>query len=203
MDTLLPENYVSLNPADPIWDRVFTVAPLVIIGTKEEAGFDLAPKHMATPLSFSNYFGFVCTPNHHTYHNVKNTGEFTVSFPRPAQIVTTSLSASPRKEEISKSDGIVGALETTLAKTMDVPVIKNAYLYLECDLFKIIDGFDENSLIAGKVKAAYVHKDYLRISENDEQTQLKKYPLLAYIANGRFAEISETYNFPFPKDFKR
>ncbi len=203
MGTQLQENYVSLSPLNPIWDRVFTVAPLVIIGTKEESGFDLAPKHMATPLSFGNYFGFVCTPKHHTYHNVKKTGEFTVSFPRPEQIVTTSLSATPRKKGITKSDGIVGALATITAKTMDAPIIKGAYLYLECELFKIIDGFDENSLIAGKIKAAHVHKEYLRISENDEQEQLKKYPLLAYIANGRFAEISETYNFPFPKDFKR
>lgn len=203
MGTLLQENYVSLNLHSPIWDRVFTVAPLVIIGTKEESDYDLAPKHMATPLSFGNYFGFVCTPNHHTYHNVKKTGEFTVSFPRPQQIVTTSLSATPRRKEIKKSDGIVGALATIQAKTMDAPLIKDAYLYLECELFKIIDGFDENSLIAGKIKAAHVHKEYLRISENDEQQQLKSHPLLAYIANGRFAEISETYNFPFPKDFKR
>jgi flavin reductase (DIM6/NTAB) family NADH-FMN oxidoreductase RutF len=158
---------------------------------------------MVTPLSFGNYFGFVCTPKHHTYHNVKNTGEFTVSFPRPEQIVITSLSATPRSKGISKSDRIVGALATIQAKTMDVPIIKDAYLYLECELFKVIDGFDENSLIAGKIKAAYVHKDYLRITENDEQEQLRKHPLLAYIANGRFAEISETYNFPFPKDFKR
>lgn len=203
MDTLLQENYVSLNLSDPVWDRVFTVAPLVIIGTKEESGFDLAPKHMATPLSFGNYFGFVCTPNHHTYHNVKNYGEFTVSFPRPAQIVATSLSATPRRKEISKSEGVLSVLDTIQAKTMDAPIIKNAYLYLECELFKIIDGFDENSLIAGKIKAAHVHKDYLRLSENDEQEQLKKHPLLGYIANGRFAEISETFNFPFPKDFKR
>ena len=203
MGTLQQENYVSLDLHYPVWERIFTVAPLVIIGTKEESGYDLAPKHMATPLSFGNYFGFVCTPKHHTYHNVKKTGEFTVSFPRPEQIVATSLSATPRRKEISKSDGIVSALDTTAAKTMDAPVIKGAYLYLECELFKIIDGFDENSLIAGKIKAAHVHKDYLRISENDEQEQLKKHPLLAYIANGRFAEISETYNFPFPKDFKR
>ncbi|NNJ88598.1 MAG: flavin reductase, partial [Eudoraea sp.] len=63
--------------------------------------------------------------------------------------------------------------------------------------------FDDNSLIAGKIKAAHVHTDYLRISENDEQEQLKTHPLLAYISHGRFAKISETYNFPFPKDFKR
>jgi hypothetical protein len=48
-----------------------------------------------------------------------------------------------------------------------------------------------------------VHIDYLRVSEKDEQEQLKNNPLLAYISYGRFAKIEETYNFPFPKDFKR
>jgi len=51
---------VSLDPSRPIWERFFTVAPLVIIGSRDESGaIDLAPKHMATPLSWQNYFGFV------------------------------------------------------------------------------------------------------------------------------------------------
>ena len=66
------DNIISLDVNLPIWERVFTVAPLVVIGTKENGGYDLAPKHMATPMGFGNYFGFVCTPKHGTYHNVKN-----------------------------------------------------------------------------------------------------------------------------------
>ena len=86
---------------------------------------------------------------------------------------------------------------------MDAPLIKDAYMYLECELYKIIDGFDSYSLITGKIKVASVHQAYLRISDQDEQLQLFKNPLLAYIASGRFAAVSETYKFPFPKDFKR
>ena len=50
-------------PVDrPIWDRVFCVAPLVIVGSKEpHGGYDLAPKHMAMPLGLGNYFCFVCS----------------------------------------------------------------------------------------------------------------------------------------------
>ena len=34
---------------DAVWERVFTVAPLVIVGSKETDGtYDLAPKHMAS-----------------------------------------------------------------------------------------------------------------------------------------------------------
>jgi hypothetical protein len=63
---------VSLDVTAPIWERCFTVAPLVLVGTREKDGsYDLAPKHMATPMGWQNYFGFVCTPRHRTYHNVR------------------------------------------------------------------------------------------------------------------------------------
>lgn len=35
------------------------VAPLVIIGSREpDGGFDLAPKHMAMPVGWQNYYCF-------------------------------------------------------------------------------------------------------------------------------------------------
>jgi len=203
MCTLSKDNYTPLDTKFPIWDQVFTVAPLVVIGTKEGEGYDLAPKHMATPVSFNNYFGFTCTPEHSTYQNIKKTGYFTVSFPLPDQVILTSLSALPRCDNLTKTQQIINALPTVKATTMDAIMIADSYLYLECDLFKIIDGFDENSFITGIIKKAFADTNYIRYSELDEQEQIKKYPLLAYISNGRFARIEETYNFPFPKDFKR
>ena len=76
-------------------------------------------------------------------------------------------------------------------------------MFLECELFKIIDGFDEYSIITGRIKEALVDKNYLKVSEKDEQKQINENPLLAYVAQGRFAKISETYNFPFPKGFNK
>lgn len=203
MKETIQHNLYTLDTSIPIWDRVFTVAPLVVIGTKEGDGYDLAPKHMVTPIGFDNYFGFVCTPNHTTYQNIKKNKEFTVSFPLPNQVVLASLSASPRCDGISKSKSVIEVLPTIKATTVDALCIAESYLLLECKLFKIIDGFNENSIITGKVTAALVDKNYLKDSETDEQQQLKENPLLAYIAYGRFAEITETYNFPFPKNFKR
>ena len=82
---------VELDVGQPIWDRFFWVAPLVLIGTREpDGGHDLAPKHMVTPLGWQNYFGFVCTPRHGTYGNAQRTGVFTVTYPRPEQLVTVS-----------------------------------------------------------------------------------------------------------------
>ena len=69
---------LDLDVSQPIWDRFFWVAPLVIIGTREpDGGHDLAPKHMATPMGWRNYFGFVCTPRHRTYSNAERSGVFT------------------------------------------------------------------------------------------------------------------------------
>jgi len=203
MDTLQQDNYVLLETITPIWDQVFTVAPLVVVGTKEKQGYDLAPKHMAMPLGFGNYFGFVCTPRHNTFDNILATGEFTVSFPLPDQLITTSMSASPRTDCITKSEGIIKALPIIKSPSIDAPIIADAYLYLECRLHKIIDGFDDYSIITGRINAAYAHRNYIKFSDMDEEEQILKNPLLAYISPGRFAKISETNNFPFPKNFRR
>ncbi|NJB72200.1 flavin reductase (DIM6/NTAB) family NADH-FMN oxidoreductase RutF [Saonia flava] len=196
------EDFIALDTSLSIWNRFFTIAPLIVVGTKEGDGYDLAPKHMATPIGSSNYFGFVCTPNHSTYHNIKKSGEFSVSFPMPNQVVLASLSASPRCGEDQSTKSIVKSLPTIKTTNIDSIFVKNSYLYLECKLFQIIDGFGEYSFITGTVEAAFVHKDYARTSEKDEQQQIYEHPLLAYVSQGRFANISETFNFPYPKDFK-
>lgn len=203
MKTLPLNKFHKLDTNTPIWNYVFTVAPLVVIGSKENEGYDLAPKHMATPIGFDNYFGFVCTPDHGTYRNIKKTKEFTVSFPISNSIVLTSLTATARCDDMSKSKSIVEAIPTLKATTVDALFVADSYLYLECKLFKIIDGFNKNSLITGKIEAAFVDNNYLKSSEKDEQKQLNDHSLLAYIANGRFAEITKTFNFPYPKNFKR
>ena len=137
---------VDLDTTRPIWDRFFTVFPLVIVGSKEPDGsYDLAPKHMAMPLSWENYFGFVCTPRHSTYHNIRREKTFTISYPRPTQVVIASLTATTRCDDHTKP--ILAALPTFPAQTIDGVFIEDGYLYLECRLYSIIDGFGVNSLI--------------------------------------------------------
>lgn len=203
MEAKEKERYVPLDTSSPIWNHVFMVAPLVVVGTREADGYDLAPKHMAFPAGFDNFFGFVCTPDHSTYTNIMEYGEFTVSFPVPDEIITASLTASSREKNPSKQENVLDSLPTQMALTMKLPVLKDAYLVLECTIYKIIDGFGQNSIITGTIKAASVRKDYLRVSDMDEQVQLSEHNLLSYIAPGRFSRISETFNFPFPKNFKK
>jgi flavin reductase (DIM6/NTAB) family NADH-FMN oxidoreductase RutF len=197
-----PGKLIPLAVDRPIWDRFFSVFPLVIVSSKEEDGrYNLAPKHMAMPLSWENYYGFVCTPRHTTYHNVRRCGAFTVSYPRPSEVLLASLAAAPRCEDLSKPSLLV--LPTFPARVVDGVLVQGSYLFLECTLHSILDGFGPNSLIIGNVVAAAVNEDALRDEELDEGDQIFHSPLLAYLSPGRMAEIRQSTAFPFPKDFSR
>ena len=178
------------------------VAPLLLVGTRDEDGkLDLAPKHMAFPMGWQNYFGFVCTPRHGTCSNIDRDGVFTVSFPKPSQILYSSLAASPRYSDGSKM--VLQSFDTFPATKVDGEFIKDAYLFLECKHHKTIDGFGENCLITGEVIAAYADPDYVRSEEYDDQDLINKAPLFAYLPPGRFATIDKTNAFPFPAHMKK
>jgi flavin reductase (DIM6/NTAB) family NADH-FMN oxidoreductase RutF len=196
------DELVSLATDRPLWDRFFTVAPLVIVGSKEESGqFNLAPKHLAMPLGWDNYYAFVCSPRHSTYHNIRRTSTFTVSYPRPSDVLLASLAAAPRCEDQSKPALLV--LPTFPARQVDGVLVQGCYLFLECTLHSILDGFGANSLLIGNVVAAAAHEDALRVAERDEGDQIYQSPLLAYLSPGRLAEIRQSVAFPFPKGFSR
>ena len=192
---------VPIPTDSPVWARFFTVAPLVLVATREPDGrHDIAPKHMAMPLGWQNYYCFACSPRHATQRNIEATGEFTVSFPRAEQIVQVSMAAAPREADDSKPS--LAALETFPATTVDGVLVEDSYLWLECRLERIIGGFGDNSLIIGAVVAASVDERALRASDSDDSDVIHSSPLLAYLAPGRFASIGASLSFPFPHDFK-
>jgi flavin reductase (DIM6/NTAB) family NADH-FMN oxidoreductase RutF len=193
---------VELSTRTPIWDRVFMVAPLVVIGTREPDGSDdLAPKHMVSPMGWQNYYGFVCTPRHGTYQNIKRQGVFAVTYPKPTQWLETSLTASPRCEDDTKPS--LQMIDTTRSPTVDCPVVTDGYLYLECELDRFVDGFGVNSLIVGRIVSARVDPAYLRAMERDDQDVIYNGPLLSYLSPGRFAVIRESYSFPIPQGMRK
>jgi len=201
MDQALKDT-IKLDVGEPIWDHFYFVAPLVVVGTKEGDNYDLAPKHMAMPMGWDNYFGFVCTPRHQTYHNIKKEGTFTVSFPRPNHVLMASLAASHRCDDPVEKP-IIQELETFPSEITDGIFLKESYLYLECELDRFIDGFGVNSLITGKIISARVDHDAMRSSDEDDQKRIFDSPLLAYLQPGRFTSIKETFAFPFPAKFER
>lgn len=196
-----PQPMVPLSLNAPIWDAFFSVAPLVLVGTREpDGGHDLAPKHMAMPLGWQNHFGFVCHPSHATQRNAERTGEFTVSFPRPASVVQVALAAAKRTEGAKPE---LGAIPVAAASTVDGVLVEDAHLWLECELDRVVEGFGENTLVAGRVVAAAVAQDARRDADGDDADLIAASPLLAYLAPGRFAAVTESRSFPFPVHFRR
>jgi flavin reductase (DIM6/NTAB) family NADH-FMN oxidoreductase RutF len=193
---------ICLDVEHPVWDRFFMVAPLVIIGTREpDGGYDLAPKHMAGPVSWDNWFGFVCTPRHYTYRNAVREGVFTVSWPTPEQLLETSLTAAPRYPAEGKP--ALDVLETVPAEVVTGVLLAGAWLHMECITERVVDELGDNSLVIGRIVAASVDERHLRAPDRDDQDLIRGAPLLAYLYPGRCAEISETKAFPFAAGMRR
>jgi flavin reductase (DIM6/NTAB) family NADH-FMN oxidoreductase RutF len=193
---------ISLDVDHPIWDRFFTVSALVVVGTREpEGGHDLAPKHMAGPLGWDNWFGFVCTPRHRTYANAVREGVFTVSWPTPEQLLETSLAAAPRYPTEGKP--ALDVLETVPAEIVNGVLLAGAWLHLECVTDRVVDDLGENSLVVGRIVAASVDERSLRAPDRDDQDLIHATPLLAYLHPGRVAAISESRAFPFSAGMRR
>ena len=202
VEQLQSRGLVTLETDKPIWDNFFVVTPLVLVGTTEPDGSqDLAPKHMVTPLGWQNYIGFVCTPSHGTYQNAKRTGEFTLSFLRPDHVVLASLAAAPRCEDSEQP--AMDLLDTFPGSTVSAPLVGGAYLYLECRLHDMWDGFGVNSLVAGEIVAAHVAEDAARRPERADEEIMNADPLLVYLQPGRFASVRETQAFPFHKGMRK
>jgi len=193
---------IELDTSSSIWESFYSVFPLVVIGTREADGSDdLAPKHLAIPMSWKNHFGFVCTPRHNTYQNIRRDRQFTVTYMRPSQTVLASLAATPRCEDGSKP--ITDSLPTFEAETVNAVFVEDGYLFLECELQQMIDNLGDNSLILGRIVKARVAEDALRSSDQDDEDLIYNAPLLAYLYPGRFSEISNSNQLPFPAGFKR
>lgn len=194
---------IDISDDPDIWTRFFMVHALLIIGSREKNGsYNMAPKHMAMPLGIGPYLGFMGTPRKTTYKNIEREKVFTVSFPRPDQLVQTSLAASPREDDDSKP--VIDAISTVEAEKIDGAFMENSYLQLECTLHEIMGKFGEWEMIVGKIVAAYVHKDALRRQGDDADNGrlIAESPLLAYLHPGRFSTIKKSTTFPLPKDFK-
>jgi flavin reductase (DIM6/NTAB) family NADH-FMN oxidoreductase RutF len=195
-----PADLVLLSTDAPIWAKVFTVAPLVLVGTLEDDGTpDIAPKHMAMPLGWANRFCFVCSPRHATLRNAQARGVFTVGFPRPGQILEASLAAGGRAKDSSKPT--LAALRTFPASKVEGVLVDGCHLHLECELERIVE-FGDTALVVGDIVAAAAAADAVRISDSDDADLVAGSPLLAYLSPGRFAEVRDSLSFPYPFDFK-
>jgi flavin reductase (DIM6/NTAB) family NADH-FMN oxidoreductase RutF len=191
---------IELSIEHGLWNRYFSVAPLVIVGSLNDDGtHNLAPKHMAMPMGYGGFFGFVCTPRHATYGNAIDTGVFTVSYPRPAQLVEVGQSAAPRTPDGEKYG--LTMLDTFPARDVEGVLVRGAAVFLECALEHLVEPLGEHGLVIGRVVAAAADPDVVRDPDRDDADLISREPLLAYISPGRIAEIARTQAFPFPAGF--
>jgi flavin reductase (DIM6/NTAB) family NADH-FMN oxidoreductase RutF len=156
---------------------------------------------MAMPMGWANYFGFICTPRHKTYQNIKRERVFTVSYPRPSQLVLTSLAASPRCGKDEKP--ALAVIPVFPALKIDGVLAEGATAFLECELERIIDGFEDNSLVVGRIVAARIDEASERMPDVEDQALIHDSPLLAYLHPGRFANINQSLSFPYPKGMQK
>jgi flavin reductase (DIM6/NTAB) family NADH-FMN oxidoreductase RutF len=199
-DPDLDTRTVPLSPQN-VWDRVFTVAPLVLVGSKEPTGrYDIAPKHMAMPLGWGDRYCFVCTPRHATYANVERERAFTVSFPHRFQVVQASLAATQREPDGSKPS--LRALPTFRAQKVDGLLVHGCYLFLECKLDRLVP-FGDEALVVGRIVAASAREEAVRSPDREDDELLRRLPPLAYVGPGRYTAVSDTRSFPFPARFRR
>ena len=194
------EELVALPVGPGLWDRAFSVAPLILVGTKEGDGWNFAPKHMAMPLGWEGFYCFVCSFRHATYRNLLEHHQFTVGFPRHDQIVESGLAAGGRDEDGGKP--ALEALPSFPARVVDGRLAEGCVMHLECMLERIVDGFGDNSLVVGRVVAASVARDALRQPETDDADLVHRLGVLAYLPPGRFAVVRESLSFPYPADFR-
>ena len=192
---------VTLPPGFELWEQVFVPAPLVLIGTVDEDGtVDLAPKHQATPLGWGDWYGFVCTSRHRTYANAQRTGQFTVSYPTPDQAVAIGQAAAHR---IDGDKPTLAVVEQIPAVEVDGALAAQASLWLECEVDRIVEGFDTHDLIVGRIVRAAAPSWAIRDPDRDDAEALHAHPALVFLSPARFARVSETLAFPFPSEFSR
>ncbi len=192
----MSETPIALDCTVPIWDRFYLVHSLVIVGSREPDGsIDLAPKHMAGPVSWDNHFGFICCETHATYCNTVRTRTFTVSYPTVDQLVETSLTSAPRSLLDTKPS--LEAVPIVPATVVDGGLVRGARIHLECELERVMDNLGANSLIVGRVVAAAVDERAIRIMDREDEHVIADAPLLAYLQPNRFCVIDESRSFPF------
>ena len=197
MDTAQP---VVLDLDGLALDRVFRVAPLVVVGTREEDGaVDLAPKHMVMPVG-DRHLAFVCTPDHATMRNARRTGAFTVSWLAPEHLLDASLAAAPREGGAKPA---LAAVPTRPSTVVDGEVLATAPLTAECRLVRVVDGFGRWRVAVGEVLHAEADPAAVITTDEDPHDVVARSPVLAYLHPDHVATIDRVDRFPYHTGFRR
>jgi len=149
---------------------------VVLVTTSDGGRVNIAPKTQFTRIGRGPFVGFGCTPAHHTYQYIAETGQFVVNFPGPGLL--SSIAAAGRDAALEEPDELAAAGLTPLPSvTVAPPRVAECDVHLECRLVEI-RGYGSDAFIVGKVSLAWVHQ---RAATAGGADQLRAGPLLAYV----------------------
>ena len=200
----MPGTKVAFDPLRSVSSQYAHVSPVILVTTVNADGsLNVAPKTQNTPVGKEGrIFMFVCTPIHHTYQNIKRTGEFVVNYPTPELIEKVAAAASVFED---RADEIVGSgLTATSSVKVRPPRIKECQIHLECELVEIRE-YGPYGLVVGKVVAASGNEEVVLAADTNTvefSRRLAQNPLLAYVYPNHFTAVNECRRFVFPQKYK-
>jgi hypothetical protein len=184
---------IELDVAQPVWDRFFWVAPLVLVGTREANG-----SHRPRAQAHGHAHGlgeFLRLRLHATAPHLRQYRTQRACSPFPTRALPNWFWPAwpPRRAAARRTSPRLAALPVFPASVVDGELLEGGYLFLECELDRIVDGFGENSLIVGRVAAAQVDTRSERRARSGRSAAmvLQMRRLLAYLHPGRFADDQE------------
>jgi flavin reductase (DIM6/NTAB) family NADH-FMN oxidoreductase RutF len=199
-------NKVPFNSSKSVLAQFINLSPITLVTTVSSKGKpDVAAKTQSLPIGREgNLFLFVCTPEHHTYHNVKTTKEFVVNYPSQELIEKIGLTASIFEDERIDKISHIG-LTAIPSMKVKPPRIAECLIHLECKLIEIRD-HAEYGIIVGDIVAASGNEEAVLMQGSATELinkNLSRNPLLAYITPGQhFSTIIECKKFPLPEKYK-
>jgi flavin reductase (DIM6/NTAB) family NADH-FMN oxidoreductase RutF len=120
---------------------------------------------------------------HYTIEGLKQAKTFSINFPSSEMITKTDYCGLGSGKKIDKTK----VFEVFYGKLGNAPMIKDAPLAIECEVYDVIE-LPTNNLVLGKVIAAYTEAKYL----TDEKLDLKKMnPVVLTMPDNRYWTVGE------------
>lgn len=168
-------------------EKNYIIRPLVLITTiNREGKYNAAVKTNFMTVSSMRSYAFCCSPEHHTYRNVLETGEFVVNIPTEdimsKVIKVAKMTVSPCPPGVNEIES--AGLTPILSEEVRPPRIEECVAHYECML-----DWHRDALILGKVVAVSVDKDFL------EGTDSRKLVMIGARTDS-YSTVGETKKWP-------
>ena len=161
------------------------VRPLVIISTISKEGTpNAALKCNFMTVSSLKKVAFGCFPEHDTYRNVVDTGEFVVNVPPDnimEQAMATAVDFPPKINEIEKA-----GFTAIPSEKVKPPRIKECKLHFECEL-----DWYKDTIIVGEIVAASADDDLIECSVEERHMKLAQTFLVGATKYGKVGDIKD------------